>query len=189
VGIAQIARTNIATNIPVTIDPVIVLIARFTLSWLFLASASDKLKDVGDFRGVFATYRVLPDHLVGAAAWFVVAAELAVGIGALVQFGPAYVGAVLLLLAYAGGMVINLQRGRRFIDCGCGGTAQPLSVGLVVRNLVLSTGALIALSPTLTRPLGWLDIVSVIVGGAVIGALYAAINELLAARARLEEWV
>ena len=172
-----------------TIDPVIVLIARFGLSWLFLASAAHKLRDLGDFRGVLATYRVLPDRIVGAAAWCVVAAELAVGIGALVQFTPAYAGAMLLLLAYAGGMAVNLQRGRRFIDCGCGGAAQPLSSGLVVRNLMLSIGALIALAPTLTRPLGGLDIVSVVVGSAVLGALYAAINQLLAARARLEEWV
>ena len=172
-----------------TIDPVIVLIARFSLSWLFLGSASHKLRDMRDFRSVLATYRVLPDGLVGTAAWFVVAAELAVGIGALVQFALAYVGAMLLLLAYAGGMVVNLQRGRRFIDCGCGGAAQPLSVGLVVRNLLLSFGALIALSPTLTRPLGALDIVIVVVGSAVLGALYAAINQLLAARSRLEEWV
>ena len=172
-----------------TIDPVIVVIARFSLSWLFLASVSHKLGQMGDFRSVLATYRLLPDRLVGIAAWCIVAAELAVGVGALVQFEPAYAGAMLLLLAYAGGMAINLQRGRRFIDCGCGGAAQPLSVGLVVRNLVLAIGALIALSPALARPLGWLDIVSVVVGSAVLGALYAAGNQLLAARARLEEWV
>ncbi len=36
---------------------------------------------------------------------------------------------------------LNLLRGRRFIDCGCGGAAQPLSIGLVLRNVVLAIGA------------------------------------------------
>ena len=51
---------------------------------------------------------------------------------------PRIVGGAALLLAYAAVMAINLVRGRRFIDCGCGGAAQPLSLGLVLRNVVLA---------------------------------------------------
>ena len=64
-----------------SIDPVIPLIASLGLGWLFLTAAVHKLKDMGDFRVVLATYRVLPDALIGFAAWVVVGAEVAVGIG------------------------------------------------------------------------------------------------------------
>jgi hypothetical protein len=105
------------------------------------------------------------------------------------QFKPAFIGGAALLLAYAGVMTINLMRGRRFIDCGCGGATQPLSIGLVLRNVVLAVAAITALVPAPTRPLGWLDVVSMGAGVLVLGTLYAATNQLLAARARLEEWV
>jgi uncharacterized membrane protein YphA (DoxX/SURF4 family) len=172
-----------------TIDPVIALIARLALGWLFVAAALQKLNDIGDFQVVLATYRVLPAALVGVAAWSIVGVELAVGIGALLQRVEAHVAAVALLLAYAAAMALNLARGRRDIDCGCGGAAQPLSPGLVVRNVLLALGAAIALLPGVARPLDGLDFVSVIAGTAVLAMLYAATNQLLAARARLEEWV
>jgi hypothetical protein len=172
-----------------SLDPVIVLILRFGIAWLFLAAVLHKLRDFADFRAVLATYNVLPERRVAAGAWFIVAVEAATAVGALAQYGPAFLAAAVVLLGYAAVMTINLMRGRRFIDCGCGGAAQPLSVGLVIRNVVLAFGALMALLPTLTRPLGWIDVVSVVVGSAVLGILYAATNQLLAARARLEEWV
>ena len=174
---------------PMSIDPVIPLIARLGLGWLFLAAAVHKLNDIGDFRVVLATYRVLPEALVGVAAWGIVGVEIAVGIGALLQRVD---GA-----CRGGGAVARLRRrngtqpraGRRDIDCGCGSSAQPLSLGLVARNAMLALGAAIALLPRVARPLHWFDFVSVIAATLVLGLLYAATNQLLAARARLEEWV
>jgi len=171
------------------LDPVIATIIRFALGWLFLAAAAHKLRDMVDFRSVLTTYRILPEGLVATAAWLVVVAELCIGVGMLWQFAPAFLGGAALLLLYAGVMAINLMRGRRFIDCGCGGATQPLSIGLVLRNVVLAIAAITALVPSPTRPLEWLDIVSMAAGVLVLGALYAATNQLLAARARLEEWV
>jgi len=172
-----------------SVDPVIATIIRFALGWLFLAAAAHKLRDMADFRSVLATYRILPERLVAVAAWLVVVVEVAIGLGMLWQFTPAFVVAAALLLIYAAVMAINLLRGRRFIDCGCGGVTQPLSIGLVLRNLVLAIAAITALAPSPARPLGGLDIVSMVAGVLVLGALYAATNQLLAARARLEEWV
>jgi len=172
-----------------TIDPVIATIVQYALAWLFLAAAAHKARDMVDFRNVVATYRVLPDALVGAAAWSVVGAEMAIGVGALLQQRIAFAGAAAVLSGYAAVMALNLRRGRRFIDCGCGGAAQPLSLGLIVRNLVLATAALCALLPTASRGIGWIDVVSMVAGVLVAGTLYAAANQLLAARARLEEWV
>ena len=171
------------------VDPVIATIIRFALGWLFLAASAHKLRDMVDFRSVLATYRILPERLVAVAAWLVVGTEICIGVGMLWQLTFAYTAGAALLLAYGAAMAINLLRGRRFIDCGCGGATQPLSVGLVLRNVVLAVAAVIALVPAPARPLGWLDIVSMVAGVLVLGALYAATNQLLAARARLEEWV
>ena len=171
------------------IDPVIATILRLALGWLFLAAAAHKLKDMADFRAVLATYRVLPERVVRVAAACVVAIEIVIGIGALWQYPLAFVGASVALLGYAGAMSVNLARGRRFIDCGCGGAQQPLSVGLVLRNVALAAAALVALIPESQRQLGWLDVVSMLAGVLVLALIYAAANQVLAARARLEEWV
>jgi len=172
-----------------TIDPIIATIAQYAMAWLFLAAAMHKVRDAADFRNVVATYRVLPDALVGVAAWSVVIVEIAIGVGALFREPAAFAGAAIVLLGYAAVMSLNLRRGRRFIDCGCGGAAQPLSPGLVARNGVLAVVALLGLAPIAPRAIGWIDVVSMVAGVVVVGVLYATANQLLAARARLEEWV
>ncbi len=175
------------------LDPVVATILHLSLGWLFLAAAAHKLGDMTEFRVVLTTYRVLPNGLsnglIGVAAWCVVAIEIAIGVGALWQYPAAYAGAAAVLFGYAALMAVNLARGRRFIDCGCGGAAQPLSVGLVMRNVVLGAMALVAVTPEAPRSLGALDVAAMICGVLVVAMLYAAINQLLAARARLEEWV
>jgi len=172
-----------------TIDPVIATIVQYALAWLFLAAAMYKLRDIADFRIVLATYRVMPDAFVAPAVGLVVAIEFAIGIGLLLQRRIAYAAAAAVLVGYATVIGLNLVRGRRLIDCGCGGAAQPLSVGLVVRNCVLAVLALFGLAPVAARVVGWIDVVTIVAGVAAAGALYAAANQLLAARARLEEWV
>jgi uncharacterized membrane protein YphA (DoxX/SURF4 family) len=172
-----------------TLDPVIAAIARLTIAWLFLASAVHKLRELREFRGVLIAYRILPEWLVAPAALAIVLFELAIGAAALAQYAPAYAAAGAVLIGYAALMAVNLARGHRLIDCGCGGSAQPLSGALVLRNLVVAGVAGLALVPVLPRPLGWIDAVSILFGAAAFGVLYAATNELLAARARLEEWV
>jgi len=172
-----------------TLDPVIVSIARLAIAWLFLASAVHKLRGLREFRGVLAAYRMLPDWAIAPAAIVIALLELAIGAAALAQYAPAYAAAGAVLIGYAALMAVNLARGHRLIDCGCGGVAQPLSGALVLRNLVVAGAAWLALLPLQPRPLGWIDAVSVLLGTGIFGALYAASNELLAARARLEEWV
>jgi uncharacterized membrane protein YphA (DoxX/SURF4 family) len=172
-----------------TLDPVIVSIARLAIAWLFIASAVHKLRSLRDFRSVLVSYRLLPDSFVASAAIVVPLVELAIGGAALAQYPLAYVAAGIALLGYAAAMTINLARGRRLLDCGCGGVAQPLSIALVVRNLVLAGVAWLSLSPVAARPLGWIDALTILLGAAVAGVVYAAANELMAARARLEEWV
>ena len=60
---------------------------------------------------------------------------------------------MLLLSLYTAAIVLNLARGRRDIDCGCGGpgSRQTLHEWLVWRNLAYLTLALLALPPPLDR--------------------------------------
>ena len=50
--------------------------------------------------------------------------------------------ALSLFVLYAVAISINLFRGRRHIDCGCGGDGTAIGWGLVVRNVVLAGLAL-----------------------------------------------
>ncbi|NJN51335.1 MAG: DoxX family membrane protein [Gammaproteobacteria bacterium] len=172
-----------------TIDPVIVVIARLAIGWLFLFGALHKLRDVTNFKGVLAAYRLLPAATVGFIAWSVALAEVAIGIAALLQLQFAFIAAAAVLACYAVAMTVNVVRGRRFIDCGCGGDAQPITWGLIVRNLLLVGFCGLALMEATARSFGWIDLGSIGFGVIVCGLIYGAVNQLLAAQARLEEWV
>jgi uncharacterized membrane protein YphA (DoxX/SURF4 family) len=172
-----------------TLDPALLLVVRFALGALFVSSALHKLRDVVTFERTLGAYRLVPQRLVRPLARAVPALEAAIGLGALLQYAPAYGLAMAVLGGYAAAMAINLLRGRRTIDCGCGGDRQPISWALVVRNGVLVATAALALQPAASRALGWVDAVTVVCGVLVCALLYGAFNQVLAARARLEEWV
>jgi hypothetical protein len=108
---------------------------------VFLQAALAKLRHRELLSGVIANYRLLPSALVGPAALLLAPAELAVALGLLLG-GQALAAlvAIALLVIFAAAMGINIIRGRREIDCGCGRSQlrQPLSWLLVVRNLVLA---------------------------------------------------
>ena len=91
--------------------------------------------------------------------------------------------AVLLLSVYALAMGVNLLRGRRDLDCGCmgPGARSPIGPELLVRNLFLVVAALVAgFAPIHARALVWVDFVTVPLAVAVLAALYAAVERVLA---------
>ena len=101
-------------------------------------------------------------------------------------------GAAALLALYAAAIAVNLARGRRHLDCGCAGPAlrRPISGWLVVRNLVLVAIALADLAPLSTRPLVWVDALTVVAATAALAACWMAADRLLATApglARLRE--
>jgi len=149
-------------------DPVLDMTARAALALLFVVAASHKLRDPGRFRSTLAEYRLLPDVLTPLAAALVVAVELAV--------------AAALLLGYAAAIGINLARGRRDLDCGCAGPAvrRPISGWLVARNVALAGVALAGLLPVRPRALVWVDATTVAGGTAVLAALYASLDRMIA---------
>lgn len=123
--------------------------AAVVVALLFLVAGIDKLRHRALLPGVIANYRLLPAALVAPAASALPVAELVIGAGLLLGLTIALpplapVVAALLLLVFAGAMAINIQRGRRHIDCGCGhaGLRQHLGWGQVARNVVLAAALL-----------------------------------------------
>jgi hypothetical protein len=96
-------------------------------------------------------------------------------------------GTVVLLAVYSLAIAANLARGRRTLDCGCGigGTKQPISEWLLVRNAFLAAAALFASRPVTVRPLVWVDALTVAGGLAVASATWMAAHGLAAASARV----
>jgi hypothetical protein len=172
-----------------TVDPVIVLIAQFAIGWLFLFGALHKVRDLEQFKRVLMAYRLLPEAAITPAAWTVASTEVLLGFAALAQVQIAFVAGGAVLGVYALAMLVNLLRGRRFIDCGCGGDSQPITWGLIVRNSILIGVCGLALVEPVARSFAWIDLGSVAFGVIVCGLIYGAVNQLLAAQARLEEWV
>src|SRR5712692_482521 len=164
-------------------DPVIDAALRTALSLLFVAAAAHKLRDLGQFRATLAEYHLLPPRLVPFGAVAVVMMELT--LAATLLAPPlrmsSLVAAAGVLSIYGGAMGVNLARGRRHIDCGCAGPAarRPISALLVARNAVLAAAALGGLVPVSTRPLSWVDGVTVLGATGTLAALYFAFDRLL----------
>lgn len=119
---------------------VIGVAATVTNALILLVAGLSKLRNRGQLPGVITNYRLLPDTLVGPVAAGLPFVELAVAVGLIAGLRPAVLAAIGLLCLFALAMAINIRRGRAHIDCGCGRSElrQPLSVTLVLRNLVLA---------------------------------------------------
>jgi hypothetical protein len=119
--------------------------------------------------------------VVPAAAGFVVG-ELALALGLWLPAlrATCALGAAALLSLYGIAIAINLTRGRRDIDCGCGGPLgrQTLSEALVLRNALLAVAAVAAALPVAPRALGWLDGWTLGAAVAAMTVLYNALNAL-----------
>ncbi len=166
------------------VDAVIALVVVLSLALLWIVAAVHKVREFEVFSVVLADYRLVPARATQACAVAVIVLEPGLGIGLMIPAtrNLALAGSALLLVAYAAAMAVNLQRGRRFIDCGCAGAAgrQPLSGWLVARNLLLAALALAAMLPVQARPLLWFDAITVAAAIGAAALLYAASNRLVA---------
>ena len=130
--------------------PLLGLTASVAVALLLAIAGIDKLRHRALLPGVIANYRLLPEVLVAPAAALLPVVELLVAAGLLAGLAPlAPLAAIVLLLVFAGAMAINIGRGRRHIDCGCGhaGLRQSLGWGQVLRNVALAAALLPALAP------------------------------------------
>ena len=141
------------------LDPALGLLIVAGCALLFAAAAVHKLRSPAHFTEVFAAYAVIwaPGRRAGIAA------------------------AIGLLLAYALAIAVNLRRGRRTLDCGCGPAshARPIAAWMVWRNLLLALAAAAAILPWSMRGIGPTDWLTV--GGALaaLTVLYLALDRLL----------
>jgi hypothetical protein len=169
------------------LDPALGALARLVLAAVLLAAARHKLADRARFRAALAGYGLLPARGVRPAAAILPIAELALALALLApRLGAAPPLAVAALLAlYGAAIAVNLARGRRALDCGCGARPRPLGWGLVARNAALVALALAAALPAQARALGWLDAWTIAAGAATLALLHAAADALLAGGAGL----
>ena len=163
-----------------TIDPALDLALRAALTLLLVAAAVHKLRDLRAFRATLAEYRLLPAPAVTVGAVGIAAAELALAVGLHVAPREALAGTAALLVIYAGAIAINLARGRRHLDCGCGGARRTISGKLVARNVALAALAVGGLLPPSARSMTWPDVVTIAAVTAFAAAIYATVDRMIA---------
>ncbi len=179
-------------------DPVLLYAASAALACVLLLGALEKLKDMTGFAAAVAAYEILPASLGAGFAWLYVLTEALAG-ALLLAPASRFAGAALALLALAvatAGVVVNLVRGRRDIDCGCGGPAfraaaargAGLSWWMVLRNTALALWTLPAFGAAqgASRDLQWADAASVFGLTLSAVALYFTVNHLLASHLKLQ---
>ena len=171
------------------VDPVLPLGSALVLVCVFLAAGVHKWRDLRHFEATLGAYGLLPAVLVHPSALALPLAEFIVAIGLMLppaRFTAAVAGAVMLGI-YTLAIGINLARGRRSIDCGCGdpGQNQSLSEWLLLRNGALIGMATLAATPGVNRPTGWLDWLVATLAATTLVLLYSACNQLLSNRDRL----
>jgi hypothetical protein len=165
------------------LDPAFGYLIIAGIALLFATAGAHKLQDLARFAEAFAAYRVLPKALARRLAWLIPSLELCVAASLLWEptRRVAAVAAIAVLISYASGLELNLLRGRRDLDCGCG-TARDrraIAAWMVWRNLILAAAVGIAVLPWSPRSLGLTDLLT-IVGALTVGiTLYAAVDRLL----------
>lgn len=160
------------------IDPALQGALRLFLSTVFALAALHKLRDRAGFRLALRGYALLPEPALPVVGVALPLLELSAVAALLGSPAPAVgVGiAASLLLLYSAAIGVNLLRGRRDIDCGCGGPAAGRTLGadLLGRNALLLGALALCAPPPGARPLVWVDGLTVVAGAASLALLYAA---------------
>ncbi len=172
-----------------TIDPTIAWTASLVLAAIFFASGAMKFADLDEFRGALESYRIAPAIIEPILTFAIPLVELFAALGLMFTASrTTSASAILVLLGiFSAAIVINLMRGRVYIDCGCFGPAlrQKISWWLVARNASLAALATITALRAVSRDLGALDLFTIALGAATLVILYAAANCLLADAPRI----
>ena len=165
------------------IDPVVQIVSALVLSCVFVTAGFHKCQAPAEFATTLRNYKILPEALIRQCVYLLPVAEIMTGVALLIPAVArlAAVAAGALLTAYIFAIGVNLLRGRRNIDCGCGGPQQKQTISewMIARNGLLLFLAALAGASVQPRPLLWFDW-TVIVLAVVTGCLfYHIINQLL----------
>jgi Methylamine utilisation protein MauE len=162
-------------------DPVAASAVAGCIALMLFSAAWHKFSEPDIFAGALDAYRLLPSAGVMPVARLLPFVEAALGIIVLIPATRIFglVAFTWLIAIYAIAIAINLARGRRQIDCGCGGDIHLLSWSLVVRNALLAYVALAMSGPSVDRPYEWLDAVTLVVGVLGLYGSYLTADELL----------
>ncbi len=165
----------------IMIDPLLPLVVSTSLALLFFMAARHKMSDRLRFQAQLGAYCLVPDAMLPATSRTLPWLEMALVFLLLIPAtrAPAAAGAAALLAVYALAMAINIRRGRREIDCGCGGEPQTLSVVLLGRNVVLIVGALLLMLPVSERMITAVDIGVVALLTATFAMSYLMTEQLI----------
>lgn len=166
------------------VDPVFIWVASAAAGVIFFSSSLMKLRDLDIFRNAVANYRLIPEWAEVPFSRTIPVAEGAAALGmffGLTRFWAA-VALLALLCMFTLAILINILRGRDDIDCGCFGPLlrQKLSRWTLVRNAVVMMFVVTPLVATGNRPLGLLDVLTIVFATTAVIILYAGGNYLLA---------
>ncbi len=176
-------------------DPVTLTAGAVLLVFVFVTAALHKLREPEVFGSALAAYGLVPPQWQPLLARALPVLEGCTALLlALLPFGAAnaagFALSATLLAGYGAAMAVNLLRGRRTLDCGCGGAPQRIGWPLVVRNLLLAAlaaGWARASAGGPSRPLEAIDVVGVVGAGLGFILAWLAADELLRQWARMNE--
>jgi len=163
------------------LDPVVSALIALSGVLLFGSAVFTKIRAPSLFLTTLKEYRIVPSASVRLIGGLIGGAEFAVTAGLLwpdTRPVSAFTGAALLLL-YAGAIGVNLSRGRRDMDCGCGLQPRTISGWMVVRNVFLAAALLLLLIPESHRGFRLMDLATIAGGLIVTSLLYASADLLL----------
>lgn len=176
------------------VDPIILYALLAGLAVILALGALEKWRRFASFESAVAGYQLLPAVLVKPFALAFALAESLAALGLLLPASRSHGAALALVVLGAAtlGIAVNLARGRRDVDCGCGGLGHAsagLSGWLVLRNLALLAAAgLIWLDGHgNARELGWLDGITFFGATLAMLGLYCAANLLIDFQTRLNK--
>jgi len=166
------------------VDPAIGHLLAISLALLLGSAGLHKWWARREFQAILAAYRLLPAPAVRPVGYLLGMLEIATALGLLstaVRYASAVASA--LFLTYAVALAINLRRGRRDLDCGCGfaRNRRPIGGWMLVRNALLAGAAGIAAGAWSPRTLSGIDWMTV-AGGVLAAVILYACAELLLGR-------
>ena len=175
------------------LDPIVFTLISISFGLMFLLASVHKFRALDEFRAVLTDYRVMPRFVVPVAAAALPLLEAGLGLAWLFSSMELWLPTTALLVLYTASISINLMRGRVHISCGCGfgastKTDEALSWGLVIRNVILISVALVTSMPVASRAVGIVDYVTLVAALIAIVLLFTAGNQLIRNMAAINTW-